>query len=178
MEGTPQGENPQKPEGTQPESPQPGWYPDSEVPGGQRYWDGTQWTENRAPAAQAGGTAMAVSPESRQWAMFAHLSALAAMIIGLNWLGPLIIYMMKKDEDPFVADQAREALNFNLSFFLYGVVGFIATFVLILVIVGVLLIPVLAALGVAWVVLVIIAAMRSNKGEAYRYPVTIRFVNA
>jgi uncharacterized Tic20 family protein len=110
--------------------------------------------------------------------MWAHLSALAGLVIGFNFVGPLIIYLIKKDEgDPFVRDQAAEALNFNLSFFIYLAVGSIVTFVLILVLIGLLLLPLLAAMIVAWVVFVIIGAVRANNGELYRYPLTIRFVS-
>src|SRR4051794_22913590 len=93
----------------------PGWYPDPHQPGQPRYWDGTQWVGPSAPAAQAQPPAT-TSP--RQWAMWAPLSALAGLVIGFNFAGPLIIYLSKKDEgDPFVRAQAAEALNFNLSFF-------------------------------------------------------------
>lgn len=109
--------------------------------------------------------------------MFAHLSALAAVFVGgFNWLGPLIIWLVKKDEYPFVADQAREALNFNLSVFLYGIIGSGVTFVLSFLIIGFLLIPVLIAGGIAWIVFAIIAGTRANAGETYRYPLTIRFL--
>jgi uncharacterized protein len=166
-------------EATQPPggTPQPGWYPDPEVPGGQRYWDGTQWTENRAPAAQAAAAPVQYDPQARQWAMWAHLSGLAGMVVGgLTWLGPLIIWAVKKDGDPFIRDQVTEALNYNLSVFLYYIVGGIATFILILAIIGILLIPVLFALWIAWIVFAIIAATRANRGELYRYPLTIRFI--
>ena len=153
----------------------PGWYPDPEQPGQQRYWDGAQWVGTPAPVAQAQPPA---TTNPRQWAMWAHLSALAGLVIGFNFVGPLIIYLIKKDEgDPFVRDQAAEALNFNLSFFIYLAVGSIVTFVLILVLIGLLLLPVLAAMIVAWVVFVIIGAVRANNGELYRYPLTIRFVS-
>jgi len=153
----------------------PGWYPDPEQPGQQRYWDGTQWVGTPAPVAPAQPPA---TTNPRQWAMWAHLSALAGLVIGFNFLGPLIIYLIKKDEgDPFVRDQAAEALNFNLSFFIYLAVGSIVTFVLILVLIGLLLLPLLAAMIVAWVVFVIIGAVRANNGELYRYPLTIRFVS-
>jgi len=153
----------------------PGWYPDPEQPGPQRYWDGTQWVGTPAPLAAAQPPA---TTNPRQWAMWAHLSALAGLVIGFNFVGPLIIYLIKKDEgDPFVRDQAAEALNFNLSFFIYLAVGSIVTFVLILVLIGLLLLPLLAAMIVAWVVFVIIGAVRANNGELYRYPLTIRFVS-
>jgi uncharacterized protein len=159
----------------------PGWYPDPQNPGAQRYWDGTRWTEQvsgaQAPAPTAPATPTTTDADARQWAMFAHLSALAALFIGLPFVGPLLIYMIKKDDHPFIADQAREALNFNLSFFIYEVVGGIVTFVLILVLIGLLLIPVLIALFVAWIVLVIVAAMKANNGEPYRYPLTLRLIN-
>ena len=148
----------------------PGWYPDPDDASRQRYWDGRQWIAAPAPVAVQTGTT------SRQWAMWAHLSALAGLFIGFNFLGPLIIYLANKDDDPFVRDQAAEALNFNLSFFIYIAVGTIVTFVLILVLIGLLLLPLLAALIITWVVFVIIGAVRANSGEAYRYPLTIRFV--
>jgi uncharacterized Tic20 family protein len=155
------------------QNPAPGWYPDPEAAGGQRYWDGTQWTEHRsAPAPVAPAGPIMIDPNAKQWALFAHLSALL-----LGWVGPLIIYLVKKEEHPFIADQSREALNFNLSVLLYFLIGGVATFVLTLIIIGLLLIPVLIAMGVAWLVLVILAAVRANSGEAYRYPLTIRFVN-
>ena len=150
-----------------------GWYPDPEIPGGQRYWDGTQWTEHLAVAAAVAPPGQVMfDPNAKQWALFAHLSALL-----LGWVGPLIIYLVKKDEHPYIADQSREALNFNLSVLLYFIVGGFTTFVLTFILVGLLLIPVLIAMGIGWLVLVIIAAVRANGGDAYRYPLTIRFVS-
>ena len=150
------------------QSAPPGWYPDPQGTG-QRYWDGTQWTQ-QAPAAPA-GPADAYA-QSKQLAMFAHLSALLT-----GFIGPLIFYLVKKDEDPFVRDQAREALNFNLSMLIYLLGGFIAAFILTFVLIGLLLFPLLFALGVAWIVLVIVAGVKANNGEAYRYPLTIRMVS-
>jgi uncharacterized Tic20 family protein len=135
------------------------------------------WPSAPPPAAPppqawspAGPPSSAVADaNARQWAMIAHLSALAGLIIGLNWLGPLLVYLVKKDEHPFIADQSREALNFNLSVFIY----IIASAILIILVVGLLLLP---AVAIAWLVLTIIAAVRANNGEPYRYPLTIRLV--
>ncbi len=118
----------------------------------------------------------AADADARQWAMFAHLSALLAAFLALAFLGPLIVWLVKKDAHPFIADQAREALNFNLSMLLYGVIGFAITFVLAFFVVGFLLVPLLIAGGVAWLVLVVVAGVKANEGVAFRYPLTIRFV--
>ncbi len=110
-----------------------------------------------------------VATEERQWAMFAHLSALSGFIIPFgNLIGPLIMWRVKKDL-PFVDDQGREALNFQLTVTIAGVVCFLLTFVLI----GLLLLPVLA---IGALVLVVIAALKANQGEQYRYPMTIRLI--
>lgn len=110
--------------------------------------------------------------------MLAHLSAFAGALIALAFVGPLVVWLVKRNESPFVADQAREALNFNLSLYLYLTVGTV-----LLVIVGVLTLGfgfVLFALlpigGLVWLILTIVAAVRANNGERYRYPLTIRFV--
>lgn len=110
------------------------------------------------------------NPESRMWAMLAHLSALSGFVIPFgNIIGPLVIWLVKRDEMSFVDDQAKEALNFNISMTLYMVVAGI----LILVLVG---IPLMIVLGIAWLVLVILASVKANEGTAYRYPLTLRLV--
>src|SRR5215210_2825079 len=130
-----------------------GWYPDPQVTGQQRYWDGFQWTEQTAPAA---APAAAVDPyqQSRSVAMWSHLSGL------LGFLGPLIFYFVKKDEDAFVGDQAREALNFHLTL----MIGYLICIPLMFLLIGLILFPVLYVAGV---VLSIVAAVAANKGEWY-----------
>lgn len=111
-----------------------------------------------------------INAEEKQWGMFAHLAALAGIVIPLgNLLGPLIVWLVKKDTMPFVADQGREALNFNITVFIAAFVSGILTLVLI----GFLL---LIFVGIAWLVLTILAALAANKGEAYRYPFTLRLI--
>ena len=133
---------------------------------------------NPAPAGVDGG----ISTEERQWAMFAHLSALAGGIITAGWagsigcfIGPLVIWLMKKDTMPFVGDQAKEALNFNITV----AIIFFALFVLSVLTLGIGLIvaiPVWIIVGIAWLVFTIIAAIKANQGERYRYPLTLRLV--
>src|SRR5210317_2188994 len=110
-------------------------------------------------------------PVERQWGMFTHLAALSGLI-GIPFggiIGPLIIYMIKKDEFEFVNDQGKEALNFNITWSLI----FIISAILILVGIGVLM---LIGFGIAWLVLVIVATVAANNGQYYRYPLTIKFI--
>ena len=108
--------------------------------------------------------------ESRMWATFCHLAALVAYLgipLG-NIIGPLVIWLIKKDELPFVDNQGKESLNFQISMTIYSIVALFLCFVII----G---IPILAGLVIADLVLVIIAAVKANEGIAYEYPITIRF---
>ena len=112
-----------------------------------------------------------VPGDQKMWATFAHLSALSGYIgIPFGWIiGPLVIWLIKKDEMPFVNDQGKEAMNFQISIAIYGFVSAILIFVLI----GILL---LIAVLIFNIVMVIIAAVKANNGEKYRYPLCIRFI--
>lgn len=111
------------------------------------------------------------SAEERQWAMFAHLSALIGFIIPFGSLiAPLVIWQIKKDTMPFVAEQGKEALNFNITVAIAGVLAWILCFVLV----GFLLLPVVA---IGWLVFVIIAGIKANEGVAYCYPLCLRLVS-
>lgn len=110
------------------------------------------------------------SSEARQWGMFAHLSALIGIIIPFgNLLGPLIIWQMKKAEMPFVDDQGKEALNFQIAVTIAMLICFVLMFVLI----GMLLLPLV---GIAALVFTIIGGIKANEGQAYRYPFTLRLI--
>jgi len=127
------------------------------------------------PPPEPFGAVAVPSHEERQWALFAHLSALlggllTSTFLGLGCLiGPLIIWLVKKDTMPFVDDQAKEALNFNITVAIAAVVCGVLMFVLI----GFVLLPLL---GLAWLVFIIIAAIKANEGERYRYPFTLRLI--
>ncbi|MDX2041742.1 MAG: DUF4870 domain-containing protein [Acidobacteriota bacterium] len=113
-----------------------------------------------------------VSKDERTWGMLAHLSALLGYLIlpfG-NIIAPLVIWLMKKDQSQFVADQAKESLNFQISLMIYAVISGI----LILVVIGLFLLIALYFFGI---VMTLIGTVKANSGEGYRYPLTIRLIN-
>jgi len=97
-------------------------------------------------------------------AMLAHLITFVS-----SFIGPLVIYIVKKDESAFVADQAKEVLNFHISTLIYAIVAALS----VLIGIGLLLLP---ALGVFFLIVTIIGAIRAYEGTAYRYPLCIRFI--
>lgn len=134
------------------------------------------------PAQPAGAPATG-GISDRNWAVFAHLSALVPLVIGvpLTFLGPLVLWLIAKERGTFALDQTVEALNFNLSWLLWALAVLVAGVAATVPTVGLALIPmalVVAALALAWLILVIVAAVRASSGEVYRYPLTLRFISA
>jgi uncharacterized Tic20 family protein len=84
-------------------------------------------------------------------------------------IGPLGVWLTRRDRDPFIDDTGREALNFGISIAIYGLVALAAALMLV----G---IPLLIVGVIAWVVLASLAATRASQGQAYRYPLTLRLV--
>ena len=109
------------------------------------------------------------SPNSRNLAMLSHLSAFVAFVGIPSLVGPLVVWLLNRD-DPYVEAHAKDALNFNISFFLYGLAAAIS----IILLVGIIALP---AVLVTWFVLVIVASVKAANGEDYRYPFTIQFVS-
>ena len=107
-----------------------------------------------------------MSPQDEKtWATLVHLAPVLAAMVGIPFLGPLIVFLIFKDRGPFVRFHAAQALNFQIivtiAFWVFGLLSFV--------LIG---IPFLIATGIAWVVLSIMAAIKANNGEWYRYPMT------
>ncbi len=105
------------------------------------------------------------SSDDKIWIIFCHLS----LLLGIGFLLPLVVYLVKKDDSPTVAEQAREALNFHISIYLYLFISFLLCFILI----G---IPLLFLVGIGSAVLAIVAAIKVSEGKPYRYPLTLRLI--
>lgn len=116
------------------------------------------------------GSPRELTAVERTWGGAAHWSALVAAFVAMAFLGPLLVLLVKGNESPYIRAQAVEALNFQLSILIYGVVSFVLIFVLV----GLLLLP---AVGIMWLVLTIMGSVKSAKGEFHRYPLTIRMVS-
>jgi uncharacterized protein len=113
-----------------------------------------------------GATASAV----RTWEMFAHLSALAGLLVPFgSFLGPFIIWQIKKNEFPSVEAHAKAALNFQLSCLIYGIVSALLIFLVI----GFFL---LVALCIFSLVCIIIATIKANNGESWKYPLSLTLI--
>lgn len=109
--------------------------------------------------------------DERNWAMIGHLSSLVGLVIPFgSVIAPLVVWQLKKDTMPFASEQAREALNFNITVAIAALVSS----VLIVVLIGFLLLGVVV---VAWLILTIIGGLAASRGENYRYPFTLRLVN-
>ncbi|MBA3385152.1 MAG: DUF4870 domain-containing protein [Chthoniobacterales bacterium] len=112
----------------------------------------------------------------RIWAVLCHASALLGFFVPAagHFLGPLIVWLVKREESAAVNEHGKESLNFQISMLIYAALLGVVCFILMFVLVGFLLIPFFAILHIVNVVFVIIASVKANHGELYRYPFTIR----
>ena len=111
-----------------------------------------------------------VDQAARTTAVAAHLSTFAGLVVPFgSVIGPLAVWLTRRDQDPFIDQAGREALNFGISVAAYGLVALVAALMLV----G---IPLLIVGVVAWVVLASLAAVKASHGQAYRYPLTMRLV--
>lgn len=114
---------------------------------------------------------MTENREVHNWAMVSHLSALA-MFIGIpfgNIIGPLVVWLVKKDEMPLVDANGKASLNFQISMTIYMIIAGI----LIIALIGILLLPLLFLINL---ILIIMAAIKASEGDVYSYPFTIEFI--
>jgi uncharacterized protein len=108
--------------------------------------------------------------QTRQWALFLHLSLLAGFVVPLAGLvTPIIIWQLKKNDLPGLDIHGKNVVNWIISDLIYIAIGYILCFVLI----G---FPILIALGIVSIVFPIIGGIKANNGEVWKYPLTIRFV--
>lgn len=148
-------------------------------------------------SAQPDSGSVVAMPNSsdRQWAASAHLAALVLAML-TSWfagvagvVGAGIVYLIKRDDSPFATEHAREALNFNLSMFIYacvaGALGIVLVGATIFTLgigliltlpAGILLVLACGAIAVAWLVCSLIAAVKAWNGESYRYPFSLRLI--
>jgi uncharacterized Tic20 family protein len=106
----------------------------------------------------------------RTWAMLCHLSALSGFFFPFGAIiGPLICWLLKRDESVWVYMNGRNSLNFQLSMLLYMVLAIPLVFI----IVG---IPIIVFLGILKVICTIIASIRTSNGESFKYPLVIPFI--
>lgn len=112
-----------------------------------------------------------IPKEERQWAAFAHLAALFMLVLPPvgGFLGPLVVWILKKDDMPFVREQGRESLNFQITILI--ALGIAA--VLMLVLIGFVLLPIIALINF---VLVVVATLQVSDGRPYRYPFNLRLI--
>lgn len=108
--------------------------------------------------------------DEKLWGMLCHISAFAFFIFPFgNILAPLILWMIKKDESPYIDRNGKESLNFQISMILYAIISAL----LVLILIGFIL---LFALLLLDFILVVVAAIKANDGIEYKYPMTIQFI--
>ncbi|HXQ63667.1 MAG TPA: DUF4870 domain-containing protein [Steroidobacteraceae bacterium] len=114
--------------------------------------------------------ATAPSQEERQWAMLCHMSAMLMYVTVIGgFIAPLVIWLLKRDELPLVADQGRETLNFQITILL----ALIGAGILMIIVIG---FPIFAGLLLFHFIVTIIAAVKSSDGVRYRYPFCWRVI--
>jgi uncharacterized Tic20 family protein len=126
----------------------------------------------RTPTSASKEASGEVSSDERTWALVAHLCPLLGYVIPIpvfNILAPGIVWFLKRETMPFVDDQAKESLNFQITVFLAALV----CFVLALVVIGIFL---LIALTIYSLIMMVLAAKAAQEGKAYRYPICIRLI--
>ncbi len=112
-----------------------------------------------------------INKDARMWAMICHLAGLAGIVIPFvgSIVAPLVVWQIKKDDYPFVDEQGKEAVNFQISMTIYGLIAAVLAFMCV----GFVLLP---AVAVFDLIFLLIAAVKANNGHHYLYPLSIRFI--
>lgn len=129
-------------------------------------------------ASDASDAYAALTQEERNLAVLGHVGPILLAMLsggGLGWTVPLVIYLVKRDESPYVAEQAVESLNFHITLALGCMAAAIAMLTILLIPLAVLYFLCVGAVGL---VLGILAGLAASRGERYRYPFTVRLIRA
>jgi uncharacterized protein len=122
----------------------------------------------------------APASDEHTWALVLHLSALLHLLggtlPGTNILGPLVIWLLKRSDSPYLDEVGKRVLNFQISWAIYFTVAWLVAGMLMIVFVGFLLVPLIAIAFIAWLVFTIIGAVRQSNRESYEFPLTIQFL--
>ena len=110
-----------------------------------------------------------MSTDERSWGMYCHLAALAGIIPFLGIIATVVVWQMKKDVYPFVADQGKESLNFQITVLIVAIAASFLHFTGLGFLVS-------EAIGIIALVFIIMGIMQSNQGTAYRYPINFRLI--
>lgn len=128
-------------------------------------------------ASLAGYGSPRPSADDRTWAILAHLSAVVGAVVSVGWLtflGPLIIYLIKKDSSPFVRNAAAGSFNFTLSMTLLAIAGGLVSLTVVGLVVG---IPMMIVGALFPIVLGIVGAVKASNGESYTYPFQLKVLH-
>ena len=100
---------------------------------------------------------------------FALCTYLLPLLTSSSFIIPLIVWLLKKDEDAYIANHAKQSLNFQITMIISAVVAWLSCFFVI----GILLFP---AVGITYLIFSIIASIKAYKGEEYKIPFCILFI--
>ena len=133
--------------------------------------------ENQTPTPPTQPPQNPNEAQARMWNMLCHLSALAGFIIPFgNIVGPLLVWQIKKNEIPSVDIHGKAALNFQITVTLTVLAGMVVALVLSVIHIGVVLFPIMILIGLAGLILAIIAGIKANNGEDYKYPFSFQLI--
>lgn len=127
--------------------------------------------DSAEPADEQSGVGYEVTDDEQTWGILAHAAAFTGLVIPFgNILGPLLVWLIKRDESRFVDENGKEAVNFQITWTVLMFFAFLAVFVAV----GLVLVPLIA---LAWLILVVVGTARASDREVYDYPLTVDIVS-